>query len=144
MGMRIHSAPAKAVAVEYASNDRLVEVYDDEMDGVGPALIIEDAGNLEALVLSGTPEEVRAFLLRALAATDGVPTMDVDFSDEPARGLSSDEQAYLAHACELEGCKPDDGDLFVDDANIYWWDSPYSTSYDLTNGMRRSRSIEGD
>lgn len=132
MGMRIHTADVRSVVVEYADNDRLVQAYDDEMDGCGPALIIEDTGNMEALVLKGSPEAVRSFAKQLLDAI-------------PGRDLTPDEREFLTYIAESYGWAIDDGDLFYDkDADQYWWDSPDATTFDLTNEIRRSRSIEED
>lgn len=71
MGMRTHVATANEVAVEYRDHAGLEE-YDSELNDFPDAgLIIEDAGNCEAMVLRGTPDDVRRFAEAILAALPG-------------------------------------------------------------------------
>lgn len=70
MGMRIHTTDVWSVGVEYANIRRIAELYGERLQVTGPALIIEDGGNMEALVICGPRKEMRDFLTRALSSLD--------------------------------------------------------------------------
>jgi hypothetical protein len=58
MSMRVHTSRAGVVALSVLSGDELVGVYGDGFAGQGQALVVEDTGNCEALVLLGDDDEL--------------------------------------------------------------------------------------
>lgn len=67
MTMRVHTARAADVALSLLAPDELVAVYGDEFAGHGQALVVEDTGNCEALVLLGSDDDLRQLALDVAA-----------------------------------------------------------------------------
>lgn len=67
MTMRVHTTTAAGVALSFLDPDELVAIYGDEFEGLGQALVIEDTGNCEALVLLGSDDELRRLTLDVAA-----------------------------------------------------------------------------
>lgn len=129
MSMRSHETEATELGVAYLDADGVAK-YDDELRADGAALVIEDAGNLEAFVIYGNREEQRAFVARLMDAIRRTY-------------LTMSEANNLADFAERHGQEHvPDADWWIDDDDIAWWMSDDSTSYDLTNGLPRSLSIE--
>lgn len=63
MTMRVHTAMATDVALSFLNPDELVGVYGEQFAGHGQALVIEDTGNCEALVLLGSDDDLRRLAL---------------------------------------------------------------------------------
>lgn len=62
MSMRVHTARAAEVALSFLDPDELAVIYGDEFTGLGQALVVEDTGNAEALVLLGSDDELRGLV----------------------------------------------------------------------------------
>lgn len=119
MSMRIHTCPAAALSMSVLGAEELSELYGEEFSDVGPALVLEDTGNLEAFVLTGdAPQWARLaddinLTVRAAACPDDAPVpylshdaalLIVERLDENSLDrhdtLSSTEVAGLRALCE--------------------------------------------
>lgn len=59
MSERVHTCPAECLGMSILTNDELVEMFGEDYDTIGidePSMVLEDPGNGEAWVLTGTPE----------------------------------------------------------------------------------------
>jgi hypothetical protein len=119
MGYRIHTADMTHVAVRYAETPA-VYFEDDEMN-VGPALVLDDAGNQEAFVIVGTPEHIGRL---ARSILDALPV-----------ALTDEEQAHLTHICEDDVDAGSTGR--TNSGWAYFLSGEDATAYDLTNGQER-------
>lgn len=128
MGYHIHTAKPKYVAVNYVK-DPAEYFDDDEMSDVGPSLVLDDGGNLEAFVIVGSPAKIRAFAERIL---DSLPLE-----------LTEAEDKYLTHVCSMNEFDREAGSVVRTRAGwaAFTCDET-DTTYDLTN--ERERALNHD
>jgi hypothetical protein len=126
MGYRIHTADIGDVVISHTNPATYFE--DDEMP-VEPALILDNGGNLEALVIVGSISELTAF---AHTILDRLPLE-----------LTESEQKYLDHVCEQNEYDADNGSVGRTFAGwAYFTSDEDDTTFDLTN--EQERAVEYD
>jgi hypothetical protein len=130
MGYRIHTTATDDVAPVYVT--KMVKYFDDdEMDDVGPGIVLDDRGNMEAFVIQGSTDEIRKFAHRII---DALPL-----------ALTKAEKRYLKHVCKEYGYDRKNAWVSRDNDGIAWMEPDEDAiTYDLTNEFQRSRSIEAD
>lgn len=130
MGYRIHSTHPTSLTVVYATD--MASVFDDdEMSDVEAGLVLDDGGNLEAFVIQGTSGEIRKLAHRIL---DALPLE-----------LTESELRYIDHICETDGYDRWAIEVSRDREGIAWAEPVEDTvTYDVTNELQRSRSVEED
>lgn len=77
MSYRIHTATATDVLVQRGTDaeiDAAMGGYEGDPDNPAVHLVLNDPANLEAMVLVGTPGDLRAFADRLLATLLDLPT----------------------------------------------------------------------
>lgn len=122
MELRIHCVKAKSVGVEHVT-DPVEHFEDEDLGNVGPGLAF-DFGDMETVIVVGSPAALRAFLQKAL---DALPVE-----------LTAQEESYLTHVCNTYDYDAEAGTIGRDPAGWAWFLSDEdSTSYDLTNEQRR-------
>lgn len=121
---RVHTARAPKIAIEHATEQRLIDLYGDEFEGVGPSLIIEDPGNLEAWVICGAPGEIASFA-RDLFDRLPAPTLDE---------LTESERAALSYFADISAGDLENISLSRQfDGRIFAYSESEAWTYDLTN-----------
>lgn len=127
MSHRIHTATSGNISLPWYG-DPAVYFDDNEMD-VGEALVLDDAGNQNAFVIVGSPEDIGAF------ARDILDALPVALTDQ--------EQAYLTHICAEHEYDVDGGQTGrTNNGWAFFLSSEDATAYDLTN--ERMRAVEYD
>jgi hypothetical protein len=124
MSYRIQTKTPNLLTIHYTENVSRYFNDDDELDDVGPSLVLDDGGNQEAFVLIGSPEDIGNFARNIL---DALPVV-----------LTEAEQTYLTHICEMHEYDVDAGDIGRAASGWAWFVADeHATGYDLTNQQER-------